>query len=39
MGMPLHFFRFEDVLVKPKEVLEDIFSFMLEVDDVEGRII
>ena len=39
IGMPLHFFRFEDVLMNPQNVLDDIFGFMLEIENVDGTVI
>lgn len=39
MKMPLLFFRFEDVLMDSKQVLEEVFTFMLEVEDIEGTVI
>ena len=39
LKMPLHFFRFEDVLTDPKQVLEETFAFMLEIETVEGTVI
>ena len=33
---PIFYFRYEDLLSNPQQTLEDIFSFLLEVESVEG---
>ena len=33
---PIHFFRFEDMMGKPKETLEGIMKFALGVEYIEG---
>jgi len=32
----VHFFRFEDLITEPKQVLLDVFKFLYGVDTVEG---
>lgn len=34
--IPLYFVRFEDLRIKPQEILEEIFCFMLGQKSVEG---
>ena len=36
---PIYFFRFEDVLANPKRELEDLMSFILGMDSVEGTVL
>ena len=33
---PIFYCRYEDLLSNPQQTLEDIFSFLLEVESVEG---
>lgn len=33
---PVYYLRFEDLRTNPKETLEGIFAFLLEVESVEG---
>jgi hypothetical protein len=37
--MPIHFFRFEDCIAKPRETLEELYAFILEIDSVEDTVI
>ena len=34
--MPVHFYKFEDLVSDPLKVLKGIFEFMLGVKDLEG---
>jgi len=34
--VPVHFVRYEDLLTKPQETLEGVFSFMLNKKSVDG---
>lgn len=35
-AVPTYFFRYEDLRTKPKETLEGIFAFLLNVKSIEG---
>jgi len=37
--VPVHFFRYEDMLTDPLGVLKGVFAFMLGIDDIEGTFI
>jgi len=34
--IPVHFVRFEDLLTKPKETLEEMFCFVMNKKSIEG---
>ena len=36
---PVYFFRFEDVLLNPKEELTKLFKYILAMDTLEGTVI
>ena len=38
-SIPVHFFRFEDLLTNPEKVLRDIFDFSLGVESISGTYI
>jgi len=33
---PVHFTRFEDLISQPATELEEIFKFLLDIEDIEG---
>jgi len=35
---PIHFVRFEDLILQKQETLERIMKFLLKVNDIEGTI-
>ena len=37
--IPVHYVRFEDVRMKPSEVLTDLFKFLFEVDSIDGTVL
>jgi hypothetical protein len=38
MEVPIYFFRFEDLLTKPKEILSEMFCFVLGIPSLEGTV-
>lgn len=36
---PIYFFRFEDVMTKPREELQNLMKFILGIDDIKGTVI
>ncbi|CDW71074.1 fbox domain containing protein [Stylonychia lemnae] len=38
-GVPFYYVRYEDLLVKPQETLEELFKYMLGVENIEGTLI
>jgi len=34
--IPVHFVRYEDLLTKPKETLEEMFCFVMNKKSIEG---
>jgi hypothetical protein len=37
--VPVYFTRFEDIMANPKQSLEEIFSVILEMENVEGTVV
>ena len=37
--IPIYFFRFEDLLIKPEQTLKDMFKFILAEENIDGTII
>ena len=38
-AIPIYFFRFEDLLLQPQDVLKDMFRFILAEKNLDGKII
>jgi hypothetical protein len=38
-SIPIYFFRFEDLLLQPENILKDMFRFILAEKDLDGKII
>ena len=36
---PIYFFRFEDVLLNPRQELQNLFKFILGMESLEGTVI
>lgn len=38
-SIPIYFFRFEDLLIQPQNILMDMFRFILAEKDLDGKMI
>ena len=38
-SIPIYFFRFEDLLLQPENILKDMFRFILAEKNLDGKII
>jgi len=38
-AIPIYFFRFEDLLIQPEDVLKDMFKFILADKNLDGKVI
>lgn len=38
-NVPIHFFRYEDLVMEPEKTLSDIFCFILGVESIEETLI